>query len=39
VRNIVTQAMITKRIILPMVGRNIAAIPNILERKYTIKRI
>ena len=33
VRNMVTPAMITKRIIFPIVGRNIAAIPNTLERK------
>ena len=33
VRNIVIPAMITKSIIFPIVGRNIAAIPNTLERK------
>ena len=37
--NIVIPAIITKRIILPMVGRNIAAIPKMLERKYTINLI
>lgn len=38
-RNMVIAAMITKRIILPSVGRNIADTPNIVEREYTINRI
>jgi hypothetical protein len=39
VRNIVIAAMITNKIILPMVGKNIADTPNIVEREYTINRI